>query len=161
MIYIDYDSCYRNCYKGVCEIIYDSLVNQIEYTCKSKSYNYSLFWWFMLIPLLGPVIATLLFCCCFGKDEQEEYKVKVQVETEEALVPAQNQHQNTVPTNTAKVSPNVTGVTPYGQQVTLSNGQAGIFVPQFYQPQPIYQQQQMYKMQEMHNEHTVQMPNLM
>ncbi|CAL6060896.1 Hypothetical_protein [Hexamita inflata] len=117
MIYLDYDSCYRNCYKGICELTYDNVTNIIEYTCKSKSYNYNLFWWFMVIPLLIPIIITLAFCCC-GKKEDTVEIVEIKTKPETVLVPAQQTNQN------------VTAVQVQGQQVTLPNGQVGIFVQQ-------------------------------
>ncbi|CAL6109516.1 Hypothetical_protein [Hexamita inflata] len=131
MTYIDYDACFANCYNGICQIVSNNQ-NQIEYICKAKS-QYSLFWWFLILPLCEPIIFALIyFCCCYGQREKNEQNIQVQVGT--AIVPAQNQHLN----GPTKVNQNVS-VVPQGQQVTLPNGQVGVFVSQ---PQPINQQQQ-------------------
>ncbi|CAL6060894.1 Hypothetical_protein [Hexamita inflata] len=117
MIYLDYDSCYRNCYKGICELAYNSL-NQTQYTCTPKPYNYyNLFWLFMIIPLCGPIVFTIVFCCC-GKNKETVEIVEIKTDPESLLV------ENKQP----KKNQNVT-VAVQGQQVTI-NGQVGIFVPQ-------------------------------
>ncbi|CAL6030345.1 Hypothetical_protein [Hexamita inflata] len=164
MIYSDYYSCYRNCYKGICELTYNSIVNQNEYTCKSTE-NTSFFWWFMIIPVVGLLAFAFIFCCCSNK---EDHDVEVRVETQPANV-VHDLNQKT------KVNTNVTGIAPQGQQVTLPNGQVGIFIPQtlpqlipanqiqapqFYLPQPIYQPQQFNRVNEVHTIEMPQMPDM-
>ncbi|CAL6106517.1 Hypothetical_protein [Hexamita inflata] len=140
MAYIDYDACFANCI-GICQIVSNNQ-NQIEYICKAKS-QYSLFWWFLILPLCEPIIFVLIyFCCCYGQRDKNEQSVQVGT----TIIPAQNQQNG--PT---KVNQNVSVVVPQGQQVTLQNGQVGVFVSQ-----PIYQQQ----MQQMDEKQDVQMPNL-
>ncbi|CAL6069371.1 Hypothetical_protein [Hexamita inflata] len=149
MIYIDYDSCSKNCYKGICELVYNSSVVTVEYTCKTSNLNY--YWWFMTIPVIALILYFLLFCCCDERDDDYDYDVEVRVEAQPNKV-VHDLNQKT------KVNANVTGIAPQGHQVTLPNGQVGIFIPQtqpqlapaiapqqallYYLPQPIYQQQQ-------------------
>ncbi|CAL6030348.1 Hypothetical_protein [Hexamita inflata] len=154
MTYADYNTCFKYCYKGICELSYNALLNINEYTCKTKAHKFPFFWiFFIIIPIIGVTVFTLIFCCC--KDQNKD-----DVETEPTKV---DLNQKT------KANQNATGLTPLYQQVTLSNGQVGIIVHQsqpqivtaqqsqnqFHQ-QPVYQQQ-IFKNQE---EQTVQMPNM-
>ncbi|CAL6030375.1 Hypothetical_protein [Hexamita inflata] len=150
MIYIDYDTCLKYCNDGTCELSFNSVLNQNEYTCKSE--GISLWWWLMLIPIVVPIIFAIVLCCSYRKEEKEYQK-----SLEAKKVESKNRSASLK--QTTQVNKNVTGVAPQGQLVTLPNGQIGVFIPQtmpkqaqiskvqaqqnapqFYQPQPIYQQ---------------------
>ncbi|CAL6069317.1 Hypothetical_protein [Hexamita inflata] len=168
MTYSDYNSCERNCQDGICELSYNSFLKINEYVCKVSTYDLTSFWWFMIIPGMA-LLLLIILCCCCNDAEDETSKVK-NVDTEAVLVPTQNKSVS----KPAKVNQNVTGVATQGQQVTLPNGQVGIFIaltqpqqdqvrqvqtiqqaPQFYQPQPIYQN----KGQQVYGQ-TVEMPQM-
>ncbi|CAL6077625.1 Hypothetical_protein [Hexamita inflata] len=153
MAYTDFNSCVRNCDNGICEVTYNSLLYKTEYECKITSASYSLFWWFMIIPVTF-VLFCLLWCCCKDKNDID-YKIQSVQKTKKVNKPT-NETQKT------KVNQNVTGIAPAGQLITLPNGQVGVFIPltqsqqvqvhqvtlnqaPFYLPQPIYQ---VYKLQE-------------
>ncbi|CAL6077640.1 Hypothetical_protein [Hexamita inflata] len=122
MIYLDYNACIKNCYKGICELTYNTILNQNEYTSKVSTANY--YWWFLTVPLFLLLFAAI---CSYSMDKQDD-SVKVKVDTEVVLVPAQKKYQNLVP-----AQDNV-------QQVTLPNGQVGVFIP--LEPGKIQQQTQ-------------------
>ncbi|CAL6030407.1 Hypothetical_protein [Hexamita inflata] len=169
MTYSDYNSCERNCENGICELSYNSFLKINEYVCKVTSYDLNSFWWFMIIPGMA-LLLLIILCCCCNDAEDETSKVK-HVDTEAVLVPTQQKNPATQKT---KVNQNVTGIATQGQQVTLPNGQVGIFIaltqpqqdqvrqvqaiqqaPQFYQPQPIYQN----KGQQVYGQ-TIEMPQM-
>ncbi|CAL6077345.1 Hypothetical_protein [Hexamita inflata] len=159
MTYADYNTCFKYCYKGICELSYNAVLNINEYTCKTKAHKFPFFWiFFIIIPIIGVIVFTLIFCCCRDKSEDD-------VETEPTKV-VHDLNQKT------KMNPNSTGLIPQYQQVTLSNGQVGILIhqsqpqivtaqqsqqaSQFYFPQQP-EQQQIFQNQE---EQTVQMPKM-
>ncbi|CAL6069369.1 Hypothetical_protein [Hexamita inflata] len=168
-------SCDRNCDNGICEFIYNNILNQNEYVCTPVASDSISFWFFMIIP--GVLLVLLMFLCCCSSDNEDESSQVKHVDTEAVMVPTQNKSVS----KPAKVNQNVTGVASQGQRVTLPNGQVGIFIaltqpqqdqvrqvqaiqqaPQFYQPQPIFQQNTN-KGQQVYGQ-TVempQMPNLM
>ncbi|CAL6069303.1 Hypothetical_protein [Hexamita inflata] len=122
MIYLDYNACLQNCYKGICELTYNTILNQNEYTCKANTANY--YWWFLIVPLFLLLFA-ILFSCTVDKQLDQ---LQTHIPAELVLVPAQKKYQNLVP-----AQDNV-------QQVTLPNGQVGVFIP--LEPGQIQQQTQ-------------------
>ncbi|CAL6069293.1 Hypothetical_protein [Hexamita inflata] len=161
MIYLDYSTCLQNCYKGICELTYNTILNLNEYTCKVSTINS--YWWFMTVPGAF-IILGIFFSCCI---EREESEVDVRVETQ--VKDVQNQQKNVV--HTQNTEQNV--VVPQGQQVTLPNGQTGFFIaltelqqvqenkvhyqaPQFQQPIQVQQN----KMQEIPTIEMPQMPTM-
>ncbi|CAL5980287.1 Hypothetical_protein [Hexamita inflata] len=131
-IYNSQSSCNDNCYYGYCDANYSSSHNRYEYYCVQYTSNNGC--WFLLL-LLIPVLASLLttIICCNKKriTAKSIQKQALKQQRDELIVQA---------------------VT----EVTLPNGQTGLFVPltqtqqeklhsnkqvQIYQPQSIYQPQ--------------------
>ncbi|CAL6089854.1 Hypothetical_protein [Hexamita inflata] len=130
-IYNSQSSCNDNCYYGYCDANYSSSHNRYEYYCVQYTRNNGC--WFLLL-LLIPVFAGLLtaIVCCNKKriTARSIQKQALKQQRDELIVQA---------------------VT----EVTLPNGQTGLFVPltqtqqdklylnnkvQIYQPQPIFPQ---------------------
>ncbi|CAL6055268.1 Hypothetical_protein [Hexamita inflata] len=163
-IYDSYSACCNNCYDGYCASNYSYSHSRYEYTCINYTHdNPQSGYWFLLL-LLIPVLAILLttiICGCSKKRRAARTAKKIQ---KQAL---KQERDNLI----------IQTVT----EVTLPNGQTGLFVPltqtqqdklhyktnqiQIYYPQPIYQPQPVQmvalndpQFQTIQNPQVVQMP---
>ncbi|CAL6055198.1 Hypothetical_protein [Hexamita inflata] len=130
-IYNSYSSCTDNCYNGNCDMNYSQYHRRYEYTCTQNVNNSeALYHLLFLIPLF---LIIVIICCCNKQKRAARAAKKIQ---KQAL---KQQRDELV----------IQAVT----EVTLTNGQTGLFISQLqqeklhtktnqvpiYQPQPIYQ----------------------
>ncbi|CAL6077257.1 Hypothetical_protein [Hexamita inflata] len=135
-IYNSYNSCSDNCYDGYCDSSYSYSHSRYEYSCvKYTTDNNACYLMLLLIPAFFSFIITIV-CCCYKKN-----KVGRTTKTIQKQALKQQRDELIIQTVT---------------EVTLPNGQNGLFVPltqtqqdklqrtnqiQIYYPQPIYQPQ--------------------
>ncbi|CAL6089264.1 Hypothetical_protein [Hexamita inflata] len=134
-IYNSYSSCTDNCYYGYCDMNYSQYHKRYEYTCtKNVNNSEALYLLLFLIPLFL-ILIIIVICCCNKQKRDVRAAKKIQ---KQAL---KQQRDDLI----------VQVIT----EVTLPNGQIGLFIPltqlqqdklhtktnqvQIYQPQPIYQ----------------------